>query len=106
MPEIDGTLKDEEFSKVVLKLREFWSKDDMGSRPPCRTCGSDHFFIHPALLGNRSDTVSMMSAHTRFPCVAVYCGNCGLVDMYSARILGIEVLQVSQPGDAGGTSNG
>lgn len=92
MPKADGTLTSEEFGTAATKLLEVWG----GMRSPCRVCGSSQFFIHPALLANRSDTVSTMAPHTRFPTVAVYCGNCGLVDHYSARALGINVLQVGE----------
>lgn len=95
MPLKDGTLTDEEFGMVAGKLVKFWSANPDG-RPPCPSCGSREFFIHPALLGNRSDTVSISAQHTRMPTVAVYCKKCGHVTHHVARLLGIDVLQVGE----------
>ena len=92
MPKADGTLTKSEFATVAGKLTGFWG----GLKPPCRVCGSTQFYIHPELIGNRSDTASAMAPHTRLPTVAVYCGNCGLVDHHAARVLGIKVLQVGE----------
>lgn len=93
MPLADGTLTNEEFGLVSVKLYSFWNKTHNGP-PPCTTCGSKEFFIHPALLGNRSDTLSPLSNHTRLPTVAKYCKNCGHLTEYAARMLGINVLTV------------
>jgi|GEM_PF-6940703 len=93
MPLPDGTLTEEEFRTVVLKLTEIF-KASNGS-PKCPTCGSLEFFIHPAILGNRSDTVSVMANHTRLPTVAKYCKNCGHLTEYVASYLGVTVRTVA-----------
>lgn len=93
MPKPDGTLTDEEFNRVVVKLFDLWDNSPSKGRPPCPSCGSEEFYIHPALFGNRSDTLSPMESHTRLPSVVVYCKNCGHVTEHVARVLGIEVLQ-------------
>lgn len=95
MPFSDGTLTELEFSSARDRLTLLWSR--VGGRQPCRSCGSPHYYIHPALLGNRSDTLSPYEAHTRFPTVAVYCADCGLTEHYAARILGIQVLLPPPP---------
>jgi predicted nucleic-acid-binding Zn-ribbon protein len=93
MPLPDGTLTDEEFRLVVQKLLNFWEKGGHGrEKPKCPSCGERDFFIHPALFGNRSDTLSPIERHTRLPTVAVYCKECGHLTEYVARVLGIEVL--------------
>ncbi|EPL1361224.1 hypothetical protein [Pseudomonas aeruginosa] len=93
MPHPDGTLKDEEFIAVSRRLYQIW-EEAHGGPPICPSCGKQDFFIHPALLGNRSDTLSPLSQHTRLPTIAKYCKNCGHMTEYVARMLGIEVLTV------------
>lgn len=90
MPLPDGNLTEEEFNLVSLRLHQLWQGN--GGKKPCPQCGNHHYYIHPALLGNRSDTLSPMQAHTRMPTVLVYCRECGYADHYIARQLGIEVL--------------
>lgn len=91
MPNIDGALTDAEFQTIALKLHELWG----GRRKPCASCGHEKYYIHPSLLGNRSDTLSPLGAHTRLPTVGVYCQKCGSLEQYVARILGIDVLSVN-----------
>lgn len=92
MPLADGTLTDDEFTNATVKLFKLWEKN--GGVPACPSCGSKGFFIHPSLLGNRSDTLSPLAPHTRFPTLVKYCKECGHVTEYAARILGIDVLTV------------
>jgi len=94
MPHPDGTLTDDEFTAVAKKLTDLWANNPNGP-PKCPTCGAYEFFIHPSLLGNRSDTVSIMSSHTRLPTVAKYCKKCGHLTEYVAKNLGITVLTVN-----------
>lgn len=93
MPLVDGTLTDSEFLLVKTKLFEL-SKLNTEGYSKCPTCGSSDFYIHPALFGNRSDTLSALSPHTRLPTVAKYCKNCGHLTEYVARIFGINVITV------------
>jgi hypothetical protein len=93
MPHTDGTLTDDEFGLVTSRLFECWKPIHNGP-PPCPSCGSKEFFIHPALLGNRSDTLSPLDSHTRLPTVGKYCKKCGHLTEYVARVLGVEVLTV------------
>jgi ribosomal protein L37E len=104
MPLPDGTLTDDEFARAVFKLHELWTAN--GGREPCRSCGEPSFFIHPALIGNRSDTLSPAEAHTRQPTVMVYCKRCGLADHHVAAVLGIEALKAhtDKPADRSGDS--
>ena len=97
MPLPNGTLTEDEFEKVAQQLLKHWG----GQRKPCRSCGSDRYFIHPELFGNRSDTVTIGSPHTRLPTVGVYCAQCGLLDHYVARVLGVEVNQAKKPEESG-----
>lgn len=95
MPHPDGTLTDSEFNAVLSKLYNSWIPLH-GGPPPCPTCGSRDFFIHPALLGNRSDTLSPLESHTRIPTVGKYCKNCGHLTEYVARVLGVTVRSVEE----------
>jgi len=95
MPLSDGTLTALEFEMVNEKLALFWGK--VGGRPPCRACGSNRYYIHPALLGNRSDTLTPTEYHTRFPAVGVYCADCGHMEQHVAWVLGLLPLQVPPP---------
>jgi len=90
MPLPDGTLTDMEFEHVQNRLLELWGAHE--GKPPCRSCGHQSYYIHPSLIGNRSDTLGVQEPHTRLPTIGVYCGQCGLLDQYSARMLGIQVL--------------
>lgn len=90
MPNTDGSLSDDELAKIVKTLQGFWAIN--GGKKPCTKCGDERFFIHPALLGNRSDTVNVNDAHTRQPTVMIYCQQCGFADHYVARLLGVTVL--------------
>ena len=93
MPLPDGTLTDDEFRQVVFKLNEIFKES--GGPPVCPTCGTLDFFIHPAILGNRSDTVSVMARHTRLPTVGKYCKKCGHLTEYVASYLGVTVRTVA-----------
>ena len=90
MPMVDGSLTTDEMSMVTGKLHQMW--DRIGGRPNCRSCGSALWYIHPTLIGNRSDTLSVLDRHTRLPTVAVYCRDCGQVEHHAAWVLGIQVL--------------
>ena len=96
MPAPDGTLTEAEVSIAQTTLLAFWEK--VGGRPPCRSCGTDSYYIMPHLVGNRSDTLSPMEAHHRYPAVVVMCQQCGLFDQYLCRNLGISWLEVPQAG--------
>jgi predicted nucleic-acid-binding Zn-ribbon protein len=100
MPLVDGTMTDEEFDFVVKKLNASWQK--RGGRPPCGQCASTNYLIHPSLIGNRSDTVAVLAEHTRMPTIAVYCADCGHVEQFSARVVGVSVRKTS---DKSGGSN-
>jgi hypothetical protein len=102
MPLPDGSLTPEEFDLIRRKLAQMYSRSPSKERPPCPSCGSVGFYIHPALLANRSD--SLISAHTRTPTVGTYCKTCGHLTEYVAWVLGIEPLKVSTDGgeSAGG----
>lgn len=95
MPLQDGTLTETEFQLVSDKLHTLW--DANGGRPHCRSCGSDKYYIHPTLIANRSDTVSVGEPHTRMPSVLVYCANCGQAEFHIAWVLGIQPLTVPIP---------
>lgn len=95
MPSTTGELTDDEFKHIVGALHALWG----GAKKPCPACGHTHYFIHPALLANRSDTLSPLSEHTRLPTVAVYCKKCGYLEQYLAKYLGIEVLTVTDSSD-------
>jgi hypothetical protein len=90
MPQKDGTLTDEEFALVQKKIADFYGAK--GGRG-CRVCGNDEYFIHPSLIGNRSDTVGVLEPHTRQPTVMIYCQTCGLVEHFVAWVLGVETLK-------------
>lgn len=90
MPTPDGTLTASEFEQVAARLNELWLKN--GGKKACPQCGHAHYYIYPALIGNRSDTTMPLQAHTRMPAVLVYCKLCGYSDQYVARVLGIQVL--------------
>ncbi len=95
MPLADGTLTDIEYEHFKNRLIALWNAN--GGRKPCRSCGSEGYYFHPSLIGNRSDTLSVGEPHTRLPTVGVYCSQCGLLDQYAARIIGIQVLLPSPP---------
>ena len=99
MPLPNGNLTDDEFVRVREKLTLMWAK--VGGRPPCRSCGEEGYFIHPALISNRSDTYAILSPHhTRQPTVMLYCKQCGLVEEYVGRLLGVEPLTSETPVEA------
>lgn len=97
MPLPDGSLTPEEFESVRDKLAEMYSRLPTRQRPACPSCGSIGFYIHPALLGNRSD--SLIATHTRMPTVGTYCKTCGHLTEYVAWVLGVDPLKVSTEGD-------
>ena len=92
MPMPDGGLTVEEIERAHVRLVTLWAENN--GRPPCRSCGSDLYWIHPALIANRSDTVDAQAPHTRQPTLMVYCQRCGLADHYVAWVLGMETLKV------------
>ena len=90
MPFPDGRLTDDEFTLVKTKLVEMWALN--GGKKPCGKCGHGPYFFHPALIGNRSDTVTPTERHTRQPTVMIYCQRCGYAEHYVARLLGVDAL--------------
>lgn len=95
MPLADGKLTEFEVATAHNALLTLWAKN--GGRQPCRSCGSPGYVVIPQLNGNRSDTLSPMGAHFRFPTVMVMCQQCGLLDQYNASYLGIAWLMPDTP---------
>lgn len=96
MPLRDGSLTEEELGRAFSVLEKHWKKGGHPGGPQCPSCGQNGYFLHPALFGNRSDTLIATESHTRLPTVGVYCKHCGHLTHYVARVLGIEVLRVGE----------
>ena len=95
MPLADGNMTEDEFQMVSTKLATLWNANE--GRPPCRSCGSIHYYLHPILVGNRSDTIGVLEQHTRLPSVVVYCANCGQAEFHVAWVLGLQPLTPPPP---------
>ena len=100
MPGPDGKLSDAEIATAHATLQQFWAR--VGGRKPCIQCGSPQYFIMAYLNANRSDSLSPMHPHKRLPTVAVSCQQCGYLEHFIAKNVGVHWLEVPTEGASNG----
>ena len=83
MPDKLGKLSDNDRSKA----REWLAKH---APEPCSGCGKHNFVTAGHVVALHAEVENFLKAHSYYPVIPIICGNCARVQLYAARLMGID----------------